>query len=338
MRRMRYVAVEVGIGGWQPHPGPQTFACSYGDCKDLSILETSLLTYAGIEAHPTLISIYANRMISPDFPSLLGFNHAILFSLIDGDTVWIDPTCSYCDAGDLPAPDENQLVLLVDSSAGRLIRTPSSRPEDNIISRTAEVQINPDRSLSVRLILSGIGNVRVTFLNWLDGIDRRELKQMVNLFNPSDNLIIDSAGCVVCDPDSSRVTLAATGHVANAVLSSGNRQYVDVDFLAPLRGREKVKLDDRMLAIDLSFPITFVDTFIVLAPAGLVVESIPDTVFEGEFGSLRQQVWSADQKIYLVRDRKSYPYWISPDQFSSFGQYRDELSRRIVHRLALTKP
>ena len=338
MRRMRYVAVEIGIGGWQPHPAPQSFALSYGDCKDLTILETSLLTYANIEAHPTLIAVHTDETISEDFPSLMGFNHVILFCLVDGDTIWIDPTCSYCDAGDLPAGDEDQYVLLVDSAAGKLIRTPVSRPEDNVISRTAEVRVNSDRSLSVRLLLSGTGNFREAFLNWLDAIDRRELNQMVNLFSPSDNFIIDSSECVVCEPDSSRITLAGVGHVANAVLSSGNRQYVDVDFLAPLRGREKVKLDDRKLAIDLSYPFTLVDTFVVSAPAGLTVENSPDTVYEDGFGSLRQQVWTADGKICLVRERKSYAYRISPDQIGSFGQYRDELSRRIVHRLALTKP
>jgi len=31
---IRYVAIELGIGGWQPHPAPEVFSHRYGDCKD----------------------------------------------------------------------------------------------------------------------------------------------------------------------------------------------------------------------------------------------------------------------------------------------------------------
>ena len=31
---IRYVAIELGIGGWQPHPAAEVFAHRYGDCKD----------------------------------------------------------------------------------------------------------------------------------------------------------------------------------------------------------------------------------------------------------------------------------------------------------------
>ena len=32
--KIRYVAIELGIGGWQPHPAAEIFAHRYGDCKD----------------------------------------------------------------------------------------------------------------------------------------------------------------------------------------------------------------------------------------------------------------------------------------------------------------
>src|SRR5215471_6373282 len=31
---IRYVAIELGIGGWQPHAAPEVFTHRYGDCKD----------------------------------------------------------------------------------------------------------------------------------------------------------------------------------------------------------------------------------------------------------------------------------------------------------------
>lgn len=339
MHRMRYVAVEVGIGGWRPHSALQTFASCYGDCKDLSILETALLREAGIEAHPTLIYVHADKRVHPDFPSLTQFNHVVLFAVIESDTLWMDPTVPYCEAGELPGADENQYVLLIDSAAPCLMQTPGSRPEDNVIARTAEVRINADRSMSVKLTLSGTGNVRLALLSRMDVIDKRELNQLVPIFGLSDNFIIDSTRCVVCEADSGRFTLAVTGRAANAVLSASGKQYVDVNFLMPQRNRERVNLDDRTMTIDLSYPFTLLDTITVTLPAGAhAADQVSDTVFSSAFGELRQQAWTEGGKTRLVRQRKSYLYAITPDHFDAFGQYRDELTRRIVHRMTLVKP
>src|SRR6267143_4279231 len=39
---IRYVAIELGIGGWQPHPAPEIFTHRYGDCKDKATLLSSM--------------------------------------------------------------------------------------------------------------------------------------------------------------------------------------------------------------------------------------------------------------------------------------------------------
>jgi len=41
--QMRYVAIEIGIGGWQPHPAADVFSHQYGDCKDKATLLSSML-------------------------------------------------------------------------------------------------------------------------------------------------------------------------------------------------------------------------------------------------------------------------------------------------------
>ncbi|HLJ77880.1 MAG TPA: DUF3857 domain-containing protein, partial [Acidobacteriaceae bacterium] len=37
-QQIRYVGIEVGIGGWQPHPAADVFRYRYGDCKDKATL------------------------------------------------------------------------------------------------------------------------------------------------------------------------------------------------------------------------------------------------------------------------------------------------------------
>ncbi len=48
---IRYVAVELGIGGFQPHPAQETFSRRYGDCKDKATLLSSMLKEVGIDSY-----------------------------------------------------------------------------------------------------------------------------------------------------------------------------------------------------------------------------------------------------------------------------------------------
>jgi hypothetical protein len=50
-RDIRYVAIELGIGGYQPHPAPEVFVHRYGDCKDKATLLSSMLREIGVESY-----------------------------------------------------------------------------------------------------------------------------------------------------------------------------------------------------------------------------------------------------------------------------------------------
>ena len=45
---VRYVAIEIGIGGYQPHPAGDVFHARYGDCKDKVTLLSTMLREVGI--------------------------------------------------------------------------------------------------------------------------------------------------------------------------------------------------------------------------------------------------------------------------------------------------
>ena len=52
---IRYVAIEYGDSGYEPHHAKEVFVNRYGDCKDQAILLITMLKEAGIEAYPVLI-------------------------------------------------------------------------------------------------------------------------------------------------------------------------------------------------------------------------------------------------------------------------------------------
>src|SRR2546429_2386615 len=74
---IRYVAIEIGTGGFQPHAAQDVLASGYGDCKDKATLLNAMLHEAGIDSYFMLINSDRDYL-SRDFPSLLSFNHVIL--------------------------------------------------------------------------------------------------------------------------------------------------------------------------------------------------------------------------------------------------------------------
>lgn len=76
-RSIRYVAIEVGLGGYQPHAVAQTLTNSYGDCKDKAALLNVMLSRIGVQSF--LVLTHTDRgVVTPDFPTLYSFNHEVL--------------------------------------------------------------------------------------------------------------------------------------------------------------------------------------------------------------------------------------------------------------------
>ena len=136
MRRdVRYVAVEVGIGGYRPSPPDTVLERRWGDCKDKSLLFIDLLEEVGIPSYPALIRSSPADDVDPDFPVPDRFNHLIVAVATDSVTVdgedptaedllFIDPTQERGTAGWLHPGVQRKHALVVRGDASALVETP----------------------------------------------------------------------------------------------------------------------------------------------------------------------------------------------------------------------
>lgn len=161
---IRYVAIEVGIGGYQPHPASTVFSSHYGDCKDKATLLISMLRQAGVSAYYVVLN--ANRgVVLPDYPAATAFNHVIvaiplppgaattgLRSVYDdkqlGTLLIFDPTSELTPFGELPSEEQGGYALLVNGSGGDLIQLPLLDASTNRLERTAKLTLSDDGTLS----------------------------------------------------------------------------------------------------------------------------------------------------------------------------------------------
>ena len=82
---IRYVAVELGIGGYQPHSAAEVFAHRYGDCKDKATLLSSMLHEVGVYSYYIVINTVRGGAAPEKPPTLFWFNHVILAMRIPDD-------------------------------------------------------------------------------------------------------------------------------------------------------------------------------------------------------------------------------------------------------------
>lgn len=172
-KEIRYVAIELGIGGLQPHAAAEVFAHRYGDCKDKATLLKAMLKEIGVDSYYFVINT-ARGSITESTPANLGFNHMILAiqlpagmedaSLLAvsthpklGRILFFDPTETLAPLGALDGELQANYGLLVAPDGGELLRTPQLPAEVNAIARTAKMTLDENGTLrgEVREVWSG---------------------------------------------------------------------------------------------------------------------------------------------------------------------------------------
>lgn len=89
---IRYLGLEIGLGGLLPSSPDAVLTRRFGDCKDKSLLLACLLRAMGIEAHPVLVHTAFRHTVEQLLPGLGCFNHVIVTFVIDGRWGFADPT------------------------------------------------------------------------------------------------------------------------------------------------------------------------------------------------------------------------------------------------------
>ena len=129
---IHYVALEFGIGRYQPHPADDVLANEYGDCKDKHTLLAAMLKAAGIDSWPVLIS--SSHALDPNTPSPGQFDHVITVVPSNGHLVWMDSTEEVSPVGMLAGSLRDKQALAVPTDKPAYIeRTPADLPKPRSI-------------------------------------------------------------------------------------------------------------------------------------------------------------------------------------------------------------
>jgi len=152
--KIRYVGVEYGEGGYEPHKAAEVFFNRYGDCKDQAILLVALLRLAKLEAWPVLVPTKDVFNLDKEFPALY-FNHAIAAVKIDQRIIFMDPTSFVVSFGDVPLADQGREVLVFTSQSPQLLRIPYQK--QNRLDIKMHIDIKADDNVYIRREIAAEG-------------------------------------------------------------------------------------------------------------------------------------------------------------------------------------
>lgn len=88
----RYLSVNLEVGGQIPAAPDVVLRRRYGDCKDLSLLLSSLLNELGVSARPVLVHYTLGKHLEYLLPSPALFDHVVVEFSDEGRLHWVDAT------------------------------------------------------------------------------------------------------------------------------------------------------------------------------------------------------------------------------------------------------
>jgi len=298
---IRYVAIELGIGGYQPHPASEVFAHRYGDCKDKATLVRSMLHEIGIDTYHVVI--YTERgAVTPHTPAHHGFNHAILaVKLPDGLTdpsliatlqhpklgrlLFFDPTNELIPFGQIPGYLQANYGLLVTADGGELIELPQQPSSTNSISRTAKLTLDATGTLKGEVQEKRLGK-RASSERWR----LRTITKDTDRIKPIEELLAGSLSSFHIT-HASLINLQQTDlpfgfnysfESPNYAKTAGNLLLVRPRVMGN-KGQGFLETKEaRKFPIEFEEPTRDTDTFEITIPAGYVVDELPPPV-DAEF-------------------------------------------------------
>lgn len=173
---IRYVGIELGIGGYQPRMPDTVIATGYGDCKDKATLFVAAMDHLGIRAYPMLLSIAATAR--RDLPTPQEFNHEIAgVALAGGGFQFVDLTSSFNAYGELPRNIQGGFGLVVfPDGRNEEVTLPSDTPAENVETTNLTGTLSADGKFNGYYEESVTGSVaaglRASFASPLDSAQR----------------------------------------------------------------------------------------------------------------------------------------------------------------------
>jgi len=292
---IRYVAIEIGIGGYQPHPAADIFTNRYGDCKDKATLLATMLAVAGIKSYYVLMNA-SRGVVVPESPSALDFDHVILaiqFPDVRPDSiVWavqevpelgkllfFDPTDTLVPFGFLPDSLQGNYGLVVTDAGGQLVKLRLLPAAANRLLRNAKLTLTPDGTLSGTVIELRWGTPAVELRARLLRASQADRQKVLEAFLGQflGGSVLQAVGMQNLENFNRPLTLQYTFAATDFAKLSGDLFMVRPRVLGS-KGEDVLDAKERKNPVEFAASTSQGDLFEITLPDGYTADELPEPV------------------------------------------------------------
>jgi len=333
---IRYVAVEYGQAGYEPHQAQDIFKNKYGDCKDQAILLVAMLKESGFKAYPVLISTKDSYNLHPDFPSIL-FNHCIAAVSLDNKIIFLDPTAETCSFGDLPGSDQGRTVLVFKEDNYQIEDTVLYPSAHNLAKQALNIKINNDETINAKKSVFSYGIYDQAQRFWLlytpPELIEEALKEKIQGVSIGAKLEKYSAQNV--DDLNTPVVLDYSFFGSEYLTDAGVLRV-----MPQLGGIDTtlVAKDKRKYPVDFEILTSKEDIVEIEIPAGFVVKYMPASISEDNpWMFFIFEYKFKNNKLYFRQKVESKKRVILQDEYPDFKKVFEGLAKKVKQRVILEK-
>jgi hypothetical protein len=318
---IRYVAIELGIGGWQPHAANDIFSHHFGDCKDKATLMSTMLKEIGIESYYVVVNTRRGA-VNANTPAVNWFDHVILAIKLPeevndpaltavlqnknlGKLLIFDPTDDLTPFGYLRGPLQANYALLVTDAGGELIELPKLASSMNGTRRTAKLTLTPAGTLTGDVTELRVGDPAAYQRYALRSAptDKDKVKPIENeLAESLSNYRLTHASVTNLQHNEQPFGWDYSLVVDHYAKTAGNLLLVRPRVLGSGSSALLETKDPRKFPVEFTGPSLDSDTFEITLPAGYEVSDLPPPVdVEYGFASYHSKTESSGNILKYTR-------------------------------------
>lgn len=336
-QQIRYVGIEIGIGGFVPHSAADIYHNHYGDCKDKATLMIAMLDAVGVRATWVMVDT-ARGVVDPALPSLTG-NHMImaieipkgydnpaLKAVVTAKTgkryLIFDPTNQYVPIGLLPTYLQGSTGILMAGPDSEAIALPVLPPDSDTVNRVASFTLDPDGSLTGSVTVKRLGassdDLRFTFITASEKEKRESLEN--SLRNDFSSFTVEKEAVQNMDKLNQPLVLQYDVTVSSYAKNAGGLLLVRPRVLSS--DALPFPQEQRRFPIEFASTGDWRDTFDVKIPAGYTVDELPDPVdVDTGFASYHSEVKADGNVLHYSREYVVKKLELSAEQYPELKKF-----------------
>jgi transglutaminase-like putative cysteine protease len=341
-QQIRYVGVEIGIGGRQAHPAEEVFQKRYGDCKDKATLLVAMLDAVGIRA--TWVAVDDRRgVMDPGTPSELG-NHMIaaieipkgydnprLQAVVTAKTgkryLIFDPTNPYVPVGQMPNYEQGGYGLLLAGADSQVIGFPVLDPDLAKTERTAKFDLAADGTLKGNVTVQRYGTSAWVLRDELAMSSDKEQRELIekSLQQDLSTFTLDTEKTENVKQLDQPLEMQYSVTAPLYAKSAGNLLLVRPRVV----GTVAQALDDKPRKVPISFDGvgSWQDTFDVKLPAGYTVDDVPDPVnLDVGFATYHSEVKAQGDTLHYTRQYVLKKVVLDPGEYVALRKLEGQIT------------